>query len=44
MLKAIISSIVVGLWLAGAVQAQPDSLWSRTYGGEQYDACYANER
>ena len=41
MLKAIISSIVVGLWLAGAVQAQPDSLWSRTYGGEQYDACYA---
>lgn len=35
----LIVSLVIGL--AGALQAQPDSLWSRTYGGEQADTCYA---
>jgi len=32
---------LTGLCLASEAQAQPDSLWSRTFGGEQDDECYS---
>jgi hypothetical protein len=39
--KGIITSIFVGLCLAGIAKAQPEIAWSRTYGGINREVCYS---
>lgn len=41
MRKTILLLIIIPLILATTCNAQPDSLWSRTYGGAGDDACYS---